>query len=191
MAVTGLLLFHGAGGDRDHRVFLAIESALSVEPAVAVRRIDFAYRTKGPRQPPSRVTALVGEVVDAARAWAQELGVATDHLVLGGRSLGGRAASMAIAEGLGAAGLVVLSYPLHPPGKPDRMRTEHLPAIDVPTLAVSGDRDPFAGPDELREHLGSITGPVAFVSLPGDAHDPKRNDELLVTSVADWVRALD
>lgn len=190
MTAAGLLLFHGAGGDRDHRVFLAVEAALSDDPAVAVRRWNFAYRAKGPRQPPSRVPALVGEVVDAARSWAEELGVSTGELVLGGRSLGGRVASMAVADGLAAAGLVLLSYPLHPPGKPERLRTEHLPAVAVPTLAVSGDRDPFGRPDELEAHLASIAGPLASVSLPGDGHDPKRNDELLVASVADWVRAL-
>lgn len=190
MTAAGLLLFHGAGGHRDHRVFLALEEALSVAPVVPVRRVDFAYRAKGPRQPPSRVPGLVTEVVDAATAWADELGVATDRLVLGGRSLGGRVASMAIAEGLPAAGLVLLSYPLHPPGKPDKLRIEHLPAVAVPTLAVSGDRDPFGTPDELRAHLGAIAGPTEFVDLPGDAHDPKKNDDLLVQSTADWVRSL-
>lgn len=190
MTAAGLLLFHGAGGHRDHRVFLEIEEALSVDPVVPVRRVDFAYRAKGPRQPPSRVPGLVTEVVDAASAWADEIGVSTGRLVLGGRSLGGRVASMAIAEGLSAAGLVLLSYPLHPPGKPEKLRIEHLPAVAVPTLAVSGDRDPFGGPDELREHLGAIDASVELVELPGDAHDPKKNDDLLVRSVTDWVRAL-
>jgi uncharacterized protein len=190
MTVAGFLLTHGAGGHRDHRVFLALEAALSVDPVVPVRRIDFAYRAKGPRQPPSRVPGLVTEVVEAATAWADELGVTTDRLVLGGRSLGGRVASMAIAEGLPAAGLVLLSYPLHPPDKPEKLRIEHLPAIAVPTLAVSGDRDPFGSPDDLREHLGAIAGPNELVELPGDGHDPKKNDDLLVRSVADWVRKL-
>ncbi len=190
MTVAGLLLTHGAGGHRDHRVFVGLESALATEPVVPVRRIDFAYRAKGPRQPPSRVPGLVTEVVDAATAWADELGVDTGRIVLGGRSLGGRVCSMAVAEGLPAAGLVLLSYPLHPPGKPDRLRVEHLPDIGVPTLAVSGDRDPFGTLDELRQHLGVIGGPVELVELPGDAHDPKKNDDLLVGSVVDWVRAL-
>ena len=190
MSVAGFLLTHGAGGNRDHRVFLALEAALASDPVVPVRRIDFAYRAKGPRQPPSRVPGLITELVDAATAWADELGVTTARLVLGGRSLGGRVASMAIAEGLPAAGLVLLSYPLHPPGKPDRLRVDHLPAVDVPTLAVSGDRDPFGRPDELREHLAAIAGPCDLVELPGDGHDPKKNDDLLVASVADWVRAL-
>lgn len=190
MTVSGFMLFHGAGGHRDHRVFIALESALAVDPVVPVRRLDFAYRAKGPRQPPSRVPGLVTEVVQAATAWADELGVGTDRLVLGGRSLGGRVASMAIAEGLPAAGLVLLSYPLHPPGKPENLRIEHLPAIEVPTLVVSGDRDPFGRPDELRAHLRAIVGPTDVVELPGDGHDPKKNDDLLVGSVAEWVRAL-
>jgi len=183
---AGLLLAHGAGGNRDHRVFVAIETVLDLP----VRRMDFAYRAKGPRQPPARVQALVEEVARAASEWADELGVGTEQIVLGGRSLGGRACSMAVAEGLPAAGLVLLSYPLHPPGKPDTLRIEHLAQVTVPTLALSGDRDPFGTPDELRHHLGALGGPWELIELPGDNHDPKKNDELLVASVADWIDRL-
>lgn len=185
-APAGLLLTHGAGGHRDHRLFLAIEEALDLP----VRRMNFAYREKGPKQPPARAPKLVVEVREAAEAWAAELGVDPSALVLGGRSMGGRICSMAVGEGLAAAGLVLLSYPLHPPGKPERLRTEHFGDLDVPCLFVSGDRDPFGRPEEFAEHLGDIAGPVETVWLEGDAHDPKKHDDLLVTSVVHWINAL-
>lgn len=183
MRPAGLLLFHGAGGDREHRHFVAIEE----RSPVPVRRVDFAYRALGPRRPPPRIEKIVDEVDTAARAWADELGVEASAIVLGGRSMGGRAASLAVAGGLPAAGLALLSYPLHPPGKPDKLRIEHFAELRVPCLFVSGDRDPFGTPDELREHLSEITGPVELVLAPGDGHDPKKNDDLVVDAVVDWI----
>ena len=73
-----------------------------------------------------------------------------DRIVLGGRSMGGRICSMAVADGLPAAGLVLISYPLHPPGRPERLRIEHLPALEVPCLFMSGTRDTFGTPDGAR-----------------------------------------
>ena len=80
---------------------------------------------------------------------------------------------MAIAEGLPAAAVVLLSYPLHPPGKPERLRIEHFPALAVPSLFVNGDRDPFGTPAELAEHIPAIAGPVEVHWLEGQRHDPK------------------
>src|SRR5690606_12325423 len=111
--------------------------------------------------------------------------------LLGGRSYGGRMGSMAVAEGLPAAGLVLLSYPLHPPGKPERLRVEHFGAIRVPTLFVSGDKDPFGTPDELAEHVAAIPGPVTTVMLPG-AHDMRGvgRQQAVAEAVAGWVASL-
>ena len=89
-----------------------------------------------------------------------ERGIDPGALALGGRSMGGRMCSLAVAQGLPAAALVLVAYPLHPPGRPDRLRVEHLPAIDVPCLFVSGTRDPFGTPDELTAHTAAIAGPV-------------------------------
>ena len=110
-------------------------------------------------------------------------------LVLGGRSFGGRMCSMAVAEGLPAAGLVLLSYPLHPPGKPEKLRTEHLGALHVPCLFVSGEKDPFGSPAELEAAAGAIGGPVDFVWLPG-GHDPRNADDAIVAAVAGWLATL-
>jgi predicted alpha/beta-hydrolase family hydrolase len=186
MKPAGLLLFHGAGGHKDHRLFLGIES----EAGLPVRRVNFAYRELGARRPPPRATTLVPEVVQAAQAFATDLGVDTKALVLGGRSMGGRMASLAVADGLPARALLLLSYPLHPPGKPDRLRVEHFGAITRPCLFVSGDRDPFGSPDEFASHVGTIGATVDTVWLPGDGHDPRKNDDLVVSSVVRWLRRL-
>ena len=88
-----------------------------------------------------------------------------------------------------AAGLVLLSYPLHPPGKPDNLRIEHFPQLDLPCLFVSGEKDPFGSPAEFDEHVAAIPGPVTQVWLPG-GHDPKSKDDEIATTVADWIGSL-
>ncbi len=182
---AGLILTPGAGASRDHHTLLAVEAAVAPLP---VLRLDFPYRIAGKRMP-DRPPIAVAHLREEAERWAAELGVQTSSLVLGGRSYGGRMCSMAVAEGLPAVGLVLLSYPLHPPGKPDRLRTDHFPAMTVPTLFVSGDRDPFGTPEELESHTATIPGQVTRVTLPG-AHDVRGKDAEVATAVADWLRAL-
>ena len=181
---AGLVVFHGAGGDRDHRLFLRLEDEL----AIPVARVDFPYRRKGPgRRPPDRMPVLIEAVneavVEAAEAWD----VSPKRLVVGGRSMGGRAASMAMADGLAVAGLILLSYPLHPPGKPDKLRVDHLDRLTKPVLLVQGRKDPFGTPEEFAEHLPAIEGPVTERWVDG-GHDPRpsRDDEI-VDAVADWL----
>jgi predicted alpha/beta-hydrolase family hydrolase len=181
-AARGLLLTHGAGGGADHPTLLALEVGLDLP----VRRMEFPYRRAG-RRAPDRMPRLVESVVAEATAFADELGIAPDELVLGGRSMGGRACSMAVAEGLPAAGLVLLSYPLHPPGKPDKLRVEHFGAIGCPVLVVQGDKDPFGRPDELDAHLPAIAGPTEVVWLVGAGHDPKRRHDEIVAAVQRWL----
>ena len=179
---AGLILTPGAGASRDHHTLVAVEAAVSPLP---VLRLDFPYRVAGKRMP-DRPPVAVGHLREEAQWWAAELGVPTSSLVLGGRSYGGRMCSMAVAEGLPAAGLVLLSYPLHPPGKPDRLRVEHFPALDLPVLFVSGDRDPFGSPEELAERAAAIPGPVTRVTLPG-AHDVRGRDAEVADAVARWL----
>ncbi|GMA32840.1 hypothetical protein GCM10025875_28320 [Litorihabitans aurantiacus] len=93
---------------------------------------------------------------------------------------------MAVADGLAVAGLLLLSYPLHPPGRPENLRTDHLGAITAPTLAVTGERDPFGTPTEMREHLAAITGPTEIVLVPGN-HSPALGPVL--AAVRAWVGA--
>jgi uncharacterized protein len=182
-SAAGVLLTPGAGGGRDDRTLVAVERALAPLP---VRRIEFPNRAAGIRAP-DRPPAAVAHLRVEEAAFADELGVPLDRIVLGGRSFGGRMCSMAVAEGLPAAGLVLLSYPLHPPGKPDRLRIEHLPLVDVPVLVVSGDRDPFGTPQELEERFAVVPGPVTTVFVPGN-HSP-RDAGRVAAAVRDWVLA--
>jgi len=185
-ADRALLLTPGAGADRGQPSLVAIEDALAPVP---VERMDFPYRKAG-RKAPDKAPVLVAAVVEGATALAQRTGLSPDRLVLGGRSMGGRICSMAVAEGLPALGLALISYPLHPPGRPDRMRTEHLPALDVPCLFVSGTRDVFGTPDELEAATATIPGPVTHVWLEGGDHGLRRRDAEVAAVVRDWVLGL-
>lgn len=182
--VGAALLFPGAGTGADHPSLVAVEEALVPLP---VTRADFPYRKEG-RKAPDRAPKLVAAVVEEAAGLAERSGVAPERIVLGGRSMGGRMCSMAVAEGLPAAGLVLICYPLHPPGKPERLRIEHLPEITVPCLFLSGTRDPFGTPEELEHHTAAIAGPVTHVWLEGARHDLKGCDEEIARAIATWVR---
>lgn len=176
-----MLLFPGAGSGRDHPTLVALERALPVP----VARADFPYRREG-RKAPDRPAKLIACVREEAAALAAAAGVAPERIVLGGRSMGGRMCSLAVAEGLPAAGLVLISYPLHPPGKPEKLRVEHFPSIQVPCLFVSGDRDPFGAPDELASHTVAIGGPVAHVTIEGGRHELRGADDRITEAVTAW-----
>ena len=185
-SVAGLLLAHGAGGGAGHRTLIALEDSLELP----VRRMEFGYRREG-RRFPDRAPKLIAQVRAEAEAFAAELDTTTARLVLGGRSMGGRMCSMAVAEGLPAAALVLLSYPLHPPGKPDRLRVEHFGDIGVPVLFVNGDRDPFGTPEEFAAHIGAIPADVTVRWLEGQSHDPKPStDTEIVAAVGAFLVAL-
>ena len=179
-----VLLTPGAGSNRDHSCLVAIEHAL--HHAYLVERLDFPYRIAG-RRAPDRAPVLIEHVRKAGAALTERAGVAPDQLVLGGRSMGGRMCSMAVAEGLPAAGLVLIGYPLHPPGQPEKLRTAHLPAITVPCLFIHGTRDPFATPDELTATTATIPGPVTHVWIDGGRHDLKGADARVADLVAGFV----
>ncbi len=151
-----------------------------------VARVDFPYRRAG-RKTPDRPARMVACVIEEAAALAARAGVSPQQLALGGRSMGGRICSMAVAEGLPAAGLVLIAYPLHPPGRPERLRMEHFPAVDVPCLFVSGTHDPFATPAELEAASAHITGPVNHVWVEGAGHELRGADARVATSVAAWL----
>jgi uncharacterized protein len=181
-----VLLFPGAASGRETPALVAIDRALAPLP---VERADFPYRREG-RKAPDRAPKLIACVRDEAAALAERAGVDPSAVVLGGRSMGGRMCSMAVADGLPAAGLVLIAYPLHPPGRPDKLRVEHLPQISVPCLFVSGTRDPFGTPDELESHTKSIAGPVTHVRVEGGRHELSGADAHVARTVADWVATL-
>jgi uncharacterized protein len=181
-----VLLTPGAGASRDHTSLVAIEEALA---PVVVERMDFPYRKAG-RKSPDRPPVLIAAVREGAAALSERTGLPPERLVLGGRSLGGRMCSMAVAEGLPALALVLVSYPLHPPGRPENLRTEHLPRLDVPCLFVSGTRDAFAKPEELEAATSLVPGPVTHVWLEGGDHGLARHHPAVASAVAGWVREL-
>lgn len=157
---AGVLLTPGASADRDHSTLVAIEEAM---PDLVVHRLTLGTTS---------IVRAVAKVVEATEALAAEVGTSTDRIIIGGRSFGGRACSVAAAEGLGVGGLLLLSYPLHPPGKPEKLRVDHFPAITVPTMFISGMKDPFGKPAEFGEHVTSIPADVELCWVEG-GHAPK------------------
>jgi hypothetical protein len=126
----------------------------------------------------------------SATELAARLSVPVGRVAVGGRSFGGRMCSMAVAGGLSAAALVLVSYPLHPPGRPDKLRTEHFSDITVPCLFVSGRRDAFATPGELEAETKAIAGPVTLSFVDGD-HSLRKSEADAAEIVASWLVALD
>jgi predicted alpha/beta-hydrolase family hydrolase len=184
--IAGLVLTPGASAGRDHSGLIAIETAVT-PLGVAVERVEFPGQAAGKRRtdPPAVCIETVGS---AALALAERLGVPLARIAVGGRSFGGRMCSMAVAEGLEAGALVLVSYPLHPPGKPERLRTEHFPALRVPCLFVSGRRDAFATPDELERATAAIPGDVTLELVDGD-HSLRKSEREAAAIVATWLAA--
>ncbi len=185
-SMKGLVLFHGAGGNRGHRLLVALEEALEIP----VARCNFAYRDKGlGRRPPDRMPKLIASIEEQTAKLAKEWGLRPKDLVLGGRSMGGRACSVAVAEGVPAAGLIWLSYPLHPAGKPENLRTEHFPQLSLPILLVQGKSDPLGKEYEFAEQLPAIPGEVTQVWLERTGHDPvAKHDPTVIDAVTAWLR---
>lgn len=182
-AVGGLLLAPGAGSDRHQSTLVAIEAAVA---PLSVTRVDFPYRRQG-RRVPDRAPTLIASLVADAGSFVAGTHIRANRLALGGRSMGGRMASMAVAEGLRAAALVLVAYPLHPPARPERLRVEHLAAIDVACLFVSGTRDPFGSPEELEAATSTITGPVTHHWIEGGRHELRGADAEVAAVVARWL----
>jgi predicted alpha/beta-hydrolase family hydrolase len=152
--------------------------------------MDFPYRTAG-RRAPDRPPVLVAAVREEAARLAAAADCPLTAVAMGGRSMGGRMCSMAVAEGLPAAALVLISYPLHPPGRPDRLRTEHFPALGVPCLFVSGTRDAFGTPDELMSATAAIPGAVVHHWIAGKDHGLRGCDAEVATVVRSFVTGLE
>ncbi|HWD52663.1 MAG TPA: alpha/beta family hydrolase [Acidimicrobiales bacterium] len=184
---VGLVLTPGASAGRDQSGLVAIDQAVT-RLGVVVERVEFPGRAAGKRHP-DPPAVCIQTVRTAASELADRLGVPTNRLAIGGRSMGGRMCSMAVAEGLDVAALVLVSYPLHPPGRPDRLRTAHFPDLHLPCLFVSGRRDPFAAPAELEQETAAIPGPVTLVLVDGD-HSLRKQEAEAADIVAPWVADL-
>ena len=188
VANAGLLLAPGAGADRTQSALLAIDTAVTA-CGIPVERMDFPYRKAG-RRAPDREAVLVASVRSEAKMLAARAGVGEGRLVLGGRSMGGRMCSIAVAEGLPALGLVLVSYPLHPPGKPEKLRVAHFEGLHVPCLFISGNRDSFGTVGELEAAATAIPGPVTHVWIDGKDHGMRGADARVAEVVRDWIITL-
>jgi predicted alpha/beta-hydrolase family hydrolase len=162
-ADRAVLLAHGAGSDRNAPVLVALADALAAA-GIPSLRFDYPYKAAG-RRAPDRPPKLEAASREAAAELSRLSGVAPERLVLGGRSMGGRIGSVVVGaevDPVPALGLLLLGYPLHPAGKPERTRDEHFPRLHVPVLFVSGTRDALAPKDDLTRSARKVRGPVTF-----------------------------
>jgi predicted alpha/beta-hydrolase family hydrolase len=196
-----LVLAHGAGAGQRSGFMVEFAQALAAR-GVSVLTFDFPYMQHR-RRMPDRGHVLRGAwravLVGAA---AQRL-LSPEGCAIGGKSMGGRIASEVLAEsgdGLDEVrGLILLGYPLHPPGRPGQLRTAHLPQMATPVLVVQGGRDAFGGPEEVRNAFAAARGPVEVLGIEGADHSfkvPRTSgpqgtvDERIRDVVAHWVKAL-
>jgi predicted alpha/beta-hydrolase family hydrolase len=182
---AGLILTPGASAGRDQSGLVTIDEAVT-RTGVTVERVEFPGQAAGKRRtdPPA---VCIETVRIATTALAERLSVPTGRIAIGGRSFGGRMCSLAAAADLRVAALVLVSYPLHPPGRPERLRTEHFGALDLPCLFVSGRRDAFGSPEELEHETAAITGPVTLHFVDGD-HSLRKSETEVAGIVAEWMQ---
>ena len=190
-----LVVAHGAGAGMDHPFLVGFARAAN-DLGVATMRFNFPYVEAGRRSPDTPAVAV--------GTWRAAFAAATDRaggaaVAAGGKSFGGRMASLAVAEGMPAAGLVFLGYPLHAPGTPERIRDEHLYGIRVPMLFVEGTRDPFARADLLKRVLDKLGKRATLHSVEGGDHsfkvrgvkaEPREVGASLAPVAADFVKRL-
>ena len=187
-----LVLAHGAGSGMDHPFLIGFARAMADE-GVATMRFNFPYMEAGRRAPDPQPAAIA-----AWRAAREAAGARSSDrpLFASGKSYGGRMASVSVAEGMPAAGLVFLGYPLHAPGKPDKIRDEHLYGIEVPMLFLYGTRDAFAEPSLLagvvkklgpRATLHEVEGGDHSFNVRGAKASPRDVGAGLASIVAAWV----
>ena len=178
---------HGAGGNMADKGLVTVTRALGAR-GLGIVRFNFLYKEKRSNRPDQMpklketTAAVVAHVRTELRPTA---------LVIGGRSMGGRAASMLAADGFDCSGLLLLAYPLHPPGRPDQLRDAHLPSIRVPVLCVNGTRDPFCTPALMNQVLERVTAPWQMLWLESADHSfhvlksSGKTDAGVMTEVAD------
>ena len=165
-ALATLLLAHGAGAPMDSDFMNALSSRLG-EQGVRVLRFEFPYmaqrRQGGSKRPPNPMPVLLD-------GFRERYAALSGPVFIGGKSMGGRVASM-LADELAAAGLICFGYPFHPPGKPQRTRTEHLATLSTPALILQGTRDPLGKPDEVAGYR--LSGQIQVSWLESGDHDFK------------------
>jgi len=167
----GLVITHGAGGNCRMPLLAAVADAFNTA-GVTVLRCDLAFRQKGGTPNPKSAPADRAVLAEAV-AFVRNL--VKGRVFLGGQSYGGRQATMAAAEHPDLCdGLLLFSYPLHPPAKRDQLRTAHFPSLTTPAVFVHGSRDPFGSLDEMRSALPLIPAKTVLIEIDGAGHDLKR-----------------
>ena len=195
-----IMLAHGAGAPMDSNAMIATAKALA-EAGFRVARFEFGYmaaRRTGERKPPPKAETVMPEYVAAV----DDLGPTDGPLVIGGKSMGGRVASMVadqLFEAGRIAGLLCLGYPFHPPGRPTQLRTKHLVGLKAPTLIVQGTRDEFGVPDEVKTY--GLSNSIAVHWVEDGDHDLKPRKSVtgvggaealrqIAARVKDWAQTL-
>jgi predicted alpha/beta-hydrolase family hydrolase len=198
-AVATLILAHGAGAGQRHPFMTAFARGLS-QRGIDVVTFDFLYMHLR-RRVPDRMPQLVGCYRAVISAACAHLESAPRRLVIGGKSMGGRAATHVAAEDaeLSIAGIVLLGYPLHPPGRHDQMRDAHLPGVKRPMLFIQGTRDVFGTPDELRPVVEKISPTPMLHVVEGGDHSfkvggrdvarPAATYDHIQNVIANWIAA--
>ncbi len=187
-ADEAIALTHGAGSSHTAPVLVKMAQAFAAAGYLALR-YDLPFRRQRPKGPPYPAAAArdregVAAAVQALRA------LVPGRVFAGGQSYGGRQTAMAAAEHAGLVdGLLLFSYPLHPPGRPEKKRTEYFPNLQTRALFVSGTADPFATPEELREAIAAIPARTDALFVEGAGHDLKRAPSLS-TEIIERFRAL-
>jgi hypothetical protein len=182
-AERGIILTHGAGANCNAPVLLAV-TALFCDAGVTVLRCDLPFRQKRKSGPPFPAMAA------ADRAGLREAvnalsGIVPGPVYLGGHSYGGRQARMLVADDPDVAkALLLLSYPLHPPGKPEQLRTAHFPELRTPCVFVHGTTDPFGSIDELTAAAKAIPAPTLIFPIERAGHDLGRGSDVSPAIVA-------
>lgn len=182
---------HGAGGSMNDRGIVSTARTLRSR-GIGVVRFNFLYKEKGSGRPDPmpRLKECVAAVVARTRKEVQPR-----TLIIGGRSMGGRAASMLAADGLECDGLLLLAYPLHPPGQPEKLRDAHLPAISVPVICFNGTRDPFCRRDLMEAALKAVKTKWEMRWIEGADHSfhvPKssgRTDSEVLIEIGNFAEA--
>lgn len=179
----GMVLTHGAGSNCRAPLLVAVATAFC-DAGVAVLRYDLPFRQRRPYGPPSPSSAAADRE-GLHRAVAALSEIVPGDVFLAGHSYGGRQASVLAADEPDvAASLLLLSYPLHPPDKPERLRTQHFPRLSIPAVFVHGTADPFGTIEELRTATATISGSVRVIPVEDAKHDLKRGQFELSTVVS-------
>jgi predicted alpha/beta-hydrolase family hydrolase len=184
-----LILGHGANNTMDHPLIAGVHEQLAQEGLVTVR-FNFPYAEEGKKRPdPDTVLEVAFRLVVEYAADLEEFrGL---DMFFGGKSMGARVAAQIVAQGAAARGLVFLGYPLHPPGKPEKLRDRPLLAFSCPTLFIQGGRDPFCQLELLGQVLSHVKGRADLHVLPGRGHSYERGSKgMSEDTLAELVRVI-